>query len=433
MWEQSRMKKVNRSVRARILALLAAMLLLLTSVSCTGNMIPISPSGGGEDKFPELTLIDQLFSRYTLFETDKDALVEAVLKGYVSATGDKYAEYFTEEEYEAMNAENRGDMVGVGISVTQNAEKNCIEIINVIPDSPAFKAGVLPGDLIYYIGSGDDEKYIPDVGYTMGIDLLRGEEGSIAEFTVERNGEKISFSIKREKVHFSAVSYHIYTPDGGKKVGIVEISQFDLTTPTAFEEAVESLIASGCDYFIFDVRNNPGGDLNSITAVLSFFLENGDIVIRTSDRQGNTSVKKVAPVKHIGDYAGCSINKDKIGKYKDLKCAVLTNGNTASAAELFSAALKDHKVSFTVGTTTYGKGTMQTTFPLDSYGIKGALKLTTQYYFPPHSDSYEGIGIVPDVEVELSEELRDKNLYLISDEEDNQLAAAIEALESRIK
>ena len=136
---------------------------------------------------------------------------------------------------------------------------------------------------------------------------------------------------------------------------------------------------------------------------------------------------------YVGDYVGCSIIKSKIGKYKNLKCAVLTNENTASAAELFSSALKDYNISFTVGTTTYGKGTMQTTKLINKKVIKGALKLTTQYYYPPKSDSYEGKGIVPDVHVPLAEELKDKSLYLISDEEDNQLAAAIAELEARSK
>lgn len=429
------MKIIRSRIAASIVSLIVAAVIVLSSVSCLDrgkSDIHLPPESSG-DKFPELSLIDELFRTYTLFELDEEALIEAVLKGYIAGTGDRYAEYFTEEEYKALTAENRGETVGVGISVTQNTSNNCIDIINVIPDSPAFKAGVLPGDIITYIGSGDDALYVPDVGYTMALDLLVGEEGTIAEFIVERNGEELQFSIKREKVNFIAVDHHVYQPDGSKKVGIVEISQFDLTTPTAFENAVDELKAEGCEYFIFDVRNNPGGDLNSIIAVLAFFLDDGDVVIRTSDRQGNETVEKISVRRYLGDYAGCSISKDDIGKYKDLKCAILTNENTASAAELFSAALKDHEISFTVGTLTYGKGTMQTTMLLDHFGYKGALKLTTQYYYPPFSDSYEGKGITPDVESPFPEELKDKNIYLITDEEDTQLAAAIEALENRSK
>ena len=120
--------------------------------------------------------------------------------------------------------------------------------------------------------------------------------------------------------------------------------------------------------------------------------------------------------------------KEEIGKYRDLEFAVLVNGSTASAAELFTSALMDHGLSVTVGTNTYGKGTMQTTYSLARYGYSGALKLTTQYYDPPFSDSYDGKGITPDRVVELDEALAEKNIYKITDEEDNQLLSAIEEL-----
>ena len=386
-----------------------------------------------DDLFAPLDLIDKLFKENTIFEVDDEALVEAVLKAYVNATGDRYAEYFTDEEFAKLVDENKGNFVGVGIRVVQNAKSEFIEIVNVIPDSPAMHAGVLPGDKIIYIGTGEDRISVSEVGYTMALDVLAGVEGSIAVFTVDRNGEEIEFSIERKLVVSVSVAHRAYVSESGKKVGIVDISEFDLTTPIAFENAVDELISEGCEYFIFDVRNNPGGDLASITAVLSFFLNDGDTVIRVADRNGVVSNRSVSPKVYVGDYAGCCITESMIGKYKDLRCAVLTNENTASAAELFSAVLKDYGVSFTVGTTTFGKGTMQTTFMLASRGYKGALKLTAHYYYPPFSDSYEGIGIAPDCHVELDESLKDKSPYLISDEEDNQLNAAIAELESREK
>ena len=201
-----------------------------------------------------------------------------------------------------------------------------------------------------------------------------------------------------------------------------------MTTPGQFEAAVDELLAGGCEKFVFDVRYNPGGDLNSIKAVLAFFLNEGDTVIRVSDKKGNQTVQKIAPVQYAGDYATCNIEKEDIGKYRDLDIAVLANGSTASAAELFTSALMDYKLSTTVGTVTYGKGTMQTTFSLAAYGYSGALKLTTKYYYPPLSDSYEGKGITPDVVVELDEALKNVNIYKITDEEDNQLRRAIEEL-----
>lgn len=436
--------KGKKLIICRITALLLALLILVPLTSCNAFKFDSQIPGGEttapestktpeelKDIFAPLDIIDKAFRENTLFEIDDEKLIEALLKGYADGTGDKYAEYFTDEEYAAMVDESKGNLVGVGIRVVQNADENCVEIVAVMPDSPALESGVLPGDKVVYVGIGEDRRSVAEIGFTAAVDLLRGEEGTLAQFTVLRDGREIEFSIARRPVVNVSVDSHVYIPENGKKVGIVEIQEFNLTTPTAFESAMEGLIAAGCEYFIFDVRNNPGGDLASIIAVLAFFLNEGDVVIRTSDKSGVFNQRKIEVVRYGGNYAGCSIAREDIGKYRNLKSAVLTNENTASAAELFSATLKDYKISFTVGTTTFGKGTMQTMYHLSAYGYKGVLKLTTQYYYPPLSASYEGKGIVPDVEEPLAEELKNKNIYLVSDEEDNQLAAAIAELDAR--
>ena len=225
-----------------------------------------------------------------------------------------------------------------------------------------------------------------------------------------------------------SVTYRVCATE--PKVGIVKIIQFDLTTPGQFCTAMDSLIASGVEYFVFDVRYNGGGDLASITAVLSYMLEQNDVLIKTRDRSGSEVITKVDEVKYAftSPYAACNVSKSEIGKYRDKvkgKSAVLTNGSTASAAELFTCALMDYEISEIVGTTTYGKGSMQSIFSLAYYGYDGAVKMTTKMYFPPISDGYDGIGIKPDLEIELDEALKNKNIYKITDEEDNQLQAAI--------
>ena len=423
--------KKNLYIRIATIVLLLS-IVLFSFVSCFGNENVEIVENNTTD-FSELSLIDQLFKQLSLFELDEEALLNAVLKGYIEGTGDKYAEYFTAEEYEKFTSENRGETVGVGISVIQNAELSCIEIINVVPDSPAMAAGVQPGDYIIYVGLGENKQSVAAIGYTNALDLMVGEKGSLAEFVVLRDGEEIEFSIVRDKVTAVSVTSRVCSIEGYEKVGIIKITEFNLTTPVQFEEAVESLLASGCDKFVFDVRYNPGGDLSSIKAVLAYFLNDGDVVIRIADRKGNETVQKIEPVRYAGDYASCSIDKEDIGKYRELDFAVLANGSTASAAELFTSVLKDYKLSITVGTTTYGKGTMQTTYSLEQFGYGGALKLTTRYYFPPLSDSYEGIGIAPDFVEELDEALKNVNIYKISDKDDNQLRRAIEELYNRNK
>jgi len=427
---------MKKTIYTRIATVILVLIIALSSlVSCSGDFYGenINITENNTTDFSELSLIDQLFKQLSLFELDEEALLNAVLKGYIEGTGDKYAEYFTAEEYEKFTSENRGETVGVGVSVIQNVERSCIEVINVVPDSPAMHAGVQPGDYIIYIGKGEDKQSVAEIGYTAALDLMVGEKGSLAEFIVLRDGEQIEFSIVRDKVTAVSVLSRVCSIDGYEKVGIIKITEFNVTTPVQFEEAVDTLIKSGCDKFVFDVRYNPGGDLNSIKAVLAYFLNEGDVVIRIADRKGNETVQKIEPVKFAGDYSACNIDKADIGKYRDLNFAVLANASTASAAELFTSALKDYKLSITVGTTTYGKGTMQTTYSLEQFGYGGALKLTTRYYFPPLSDSYEGIGIVPDFTEELDEALKNVNIYKITDEEDNQLRRAIEELYNRNK
>ena len=411
----------NNKYLIKFLSVLLCLTLLLSLASCT-----IGPDKKDDGEYEKLELIDSLFRAYTLFDLDDEALMDAVLKGYIEGTGDRYAEYFTAEEYELFTSENRGELVGIGISVIENVERGLIEILNVFPDSPADEAGLCPGDLIVYIGSGENKQSVLELGFTAAQELMRGEEGTVAEITVERDGEELEFSMIRRRITAYSVTFHVCETD--ESVGIVKLSGFDLPTPKQFSAAVDELLSKGCDKFVFDVRYNPGGDLRSIRAVLSYFLKNGDVFIRTSDKSGKMESSIIEPVEYGRGYQDYNVTKEDIGKYRDLKFAVLTNGSTASAAELFTSALMDHGLSVTVGERTYGKGTMQTTFSLSRYGYGGALKLTTQFYYPPFSDSYDGNGIAPDREVVLDPALANKNIYKITDEEDNQLQAAIEEL-----
>lgn len=414
----------SKKYLTRILSCLVALVISITALaSCTFKR--------SDDGYEQLELIDSIFRAYSLFDLDEEALMNAVLKGYIEGTGDKYAEYFTAEEYERFTSDSRGELVGIGISVIQNIEYGCAEIINVFPDSPALEAGLMPGDLITHIGVGDERQAIDEIGYITALDLMRGEAGSMAEITVWRpygDREELEFSIVRKKI--TAVSVRGRVCETDETVGIVKMTKFDLTTPKQFTKAVDDLVSKGCDKFVFDVRYNPGGDLRSIRAVLSYFLEDGDVFIRVVDKSGEMESDIIEAIEYA-KAEDCNVSKEDVGKYRELNIAVLVNGSTASAAELFTSALMDHKLSVTVGTVTYGKGTMQSTYSLARYGYGGALKLTTNYYYPPFSDSYDGIGIVPDREVELDEALEGKNIYKITDAEDNQLQAAIDELYSK--
>lgn len=417
-------------------ALLLACLLSLFSLSSCAllSYLPGGNEGRSEkidDGFDKLKLIVNLIKVNSYYEIDDEMIYASLLDGFYYVAGDRYAEYYSAEDYAALTAENSGDAQGIGIQVIESKDYDCIQVISVMPDSPALEAGVRVGDLITHIGVGEDAVPVSDFGYTMAVKQLQGAAGTVAKFTVfrgENYAEKVEFEILRAKYTSQSVMYRVCATDA--KVGIVKLLQFDLTTPGQFCEAMDALIASGCEKFVFDLRYNGGGDLASVSAVLSYFLNRDDIIVRTRNRAGDEDTRYVDVVNYPASsgYAPCSVTREDIGKYREAvlgKSAVIVNGSTASAAELFTASLRDYGISRIVGTQTFGKGSMQSIIPLSNYGSDGALKLTTKMYFPPLSDGYDGVGITPDAVVELNDALAEKNIYLITDGEDNQLAAAI--------
>ena len=263
---------------------------------------------------------------------------------------------------------------------------------------------------------------------------MLGEEGTRLEITVLRKKagsadqyDEIAFSAERKKIVSPSVYSHVCETDNS--VGIVKITGFDYNTPAQFSEAVDALREKGIEKIVFDLRYNGGGALISVVAILSYFLDEGETIISTKSKNKEPEIIKAGVVSgYKGSMASCNVNKSDIGKYKDLKVAVLCNESTASAAELFTANFRDYELGKIVGTKTFGKGAMQSTLDLSYFGYEGGIKLTTDMYFPPCGESYDGIGITPDVVVALDESLIGKNVFDIKDAEDNQLGAAINTL-----
>lgn len=353
-----------------------------------------------------LSELQQTFDAVYIGEIDEEELADYVAAGYVAGTGDKYAAYYNAEGYASLKEDMNGDMQGIGVSVIYNADEKAIEIINVFPDSPAFENGVEVGDLIVYV-SDDGETYesVSEIGYSVALKKLQGKAGTEAAFISYRNGnndEPVYFKIERREIAEQTVEYRVYSLDS--TVGVIKISSFDGKTPEQFENAVDELVKAGVEKLVFDVRNNPGGELNSVCSILDMLLPEGPI-IRTIDKNNVEEVARTSDADEI-----------------DMPMAVVVNSNTASAAELFSSSLQDYDKAEIVGTVTYGKGCMQTMYPLSN---GGCISLTTALYCPPFSDNYNEIGVIPDVESELSEEAASKNIYKLTDEEDTQLKDAV--------
>ena len=468
---------MNKKLLAGLIALILILVLTLSVTACNfwtsmnstssssssskndDNNIstPDEPERDPLDYSNTFWLVDYFFNNFSIFDIDYETAMLAAIRAYVEATGDKYAVFYTPEELEALFTENNGDLYGIGVQVIFDYKEYFMEIVLIMPDSPALSYLQI-GDKVTHIYIDGEKIALADVvaeniakakeiyptyteeelnnvacydAFQYAVANLKGPEGTYAKFTVDRDGKEIEMEIQRAKV--KTVSVTCKTSIKDSSIGIVSISQFDLTTPVQFKECMDKLVAQGCNKFIFDVRNNPGGDLASLVAVVSTLLEKDDVILTTKDSSGKVETTKVKTVNYSvsSGYSTCNVTNSDIGKYKGYDFVVLANENSASAAELFTANLRDHGLAQIVGTKTYGKGSVQSIVDLSAYGSEyyGGLRLTTKLYFPPCGEGYDGgIGIEPNYNVELEGKAAETHFYKLTEEIDNQLQKAVSLL-----
>lgn len=327
----------------------------------------------------------KLFTQYYYGEIDHNDQVkvtDALIRCYIAVLDDPYAVYRSPEETESFTTDMSGSFGGIGVVVRYDHENQSVIVETVYNDSPAEKAGLKKGDYLYSV----DGQTIDDIGYQNIATYIRGEIGTTVEITVIRDGEKINLTAVRKNMEEVSVSSRI--EDGN--IGYVQILSFKGNTLEQFVSAITSLEEAGVKGIIFDLRDNPGGYLTAVTDVLSYILESGlDLV--------TYRYKDSAPivVKTEDDAKG-------FDHVINLPMTVICNENTASAGEIFTAALRDYAkdglIDVTiVGATTYGKGIMQNSY---KYNLDGSsITMTIAYYDPPCGINYHGIGIEPDIPV----------------------------------
>lgn len=331
-------------------------------------------------------------------EINDEELIDGALKGYVNALGDPYTTYYTKEEMKEIMEETNGNFVGIGIYMTENIKENVIMVIKPIENSPAEKAGILPGDIITKI---NDVEYTGDK-LEEASNKIRGEEGTKVKLEIYRNGETKEFEITRKKVVIS----HITTKVLEDNIGYIAISDFDGDCANEFKTKYKELEKKGITKLIIDIRNNGGGIVDKSLEIANTMIEKGSTLLITKDKKNNEDITKATENPII-----------------NMPVVVLTNKYSASASEILAGALKDNNKATLVGTKTYGKGIIQ---ELNKLSDGSGLKVTVSEYYTPNHTAINKIGITPDVEVELSDEAK-KQLNL-EEKDDNQLQKAIEIL-----
>lgn len=346
------------------------------------------------------------YNNYYVGDLDVDALVQGVAEGLVAYSGDKYGSYYSAEEFEAVMSDYGGEVAGIGVTVVYNAEYLAIEILSVMDNTPALNAGLLPNDLIVAV-DGVDVAYL---GYNKAVDAIRGEIGTTVTLTIARGEgykDRFDVTVTRDKFDEQSVIYdEIISPDVKQPIGYIRITTFNNKTYQQFKTAVGQGLTNDVHGLIIDLRNNGGGTLNSVVSMLDLLLPEGPIV-RIQYKNGEETVYK----------------SDSYSVTSRLPIIILVNGNTASAAELFTSALRDYGRAVVIGETTYGKGTVQTLVKLSD---GAGLRISTSMYAPPYSDNFEGVGITPDIKVSLADEYKNVNIFKLEYENDAQLKAAVE-------
>ena len=310
---------------------------------------------------------------------NKTAVTDALLHCYVYAIGDRYSVYRTAEEYEDYDTDMSGSFYGIGVVVTYDRINNIITVTEVYAGGGAADAGIKAGDLIV----GVDGESLEEIGYDAVVNKIRGEENTTVSVTIIRDGEEITLTATRKKVVEKSVSYSL----DENKIGYIEISSFKDNTYSQFKEAIDYMEANGAVGIIYDLRSNPGGYLSAVVNILSYIAPDETTIVSFSN-----------------DYA--KPQKDRNSHSLSIPSVVICNESTASAGELFTAAMRDFDEEFgyfevtTVGVNTFGKGIMQSTFSLSD---GSTVTLTVAYYNPPSGENYDGVGIAPDVTVEAAE------------------------------
>ncbi|MGH1403133.1 MAG: S41 family peptidase [Alphaproteobacteria bacterium] len=364
-------------------------------------------NGNYSETYKQLNLFGDVFERVRaqyVEEVDDKTLIENALNGMLSSL-DPHSSYLSEENFNDMKVETKGEFGGLGIEVTMDG--GLVKVVSPIDETPAFRAGIQAGDYIVKI----DDVAVMGMTLSDAVDKMRGKVGAPIDLVISRKGEDapIDVTIVRDVIKIRSVRHRI---EGN--AGYVRVTTFNRNTGPGVKNAVKEIkkeLGDNLTGFVLDLRNNPGGLLSQAIDVSDTFLDKGEIVSQRGRYEDDTDRNNATP----GDLT------------KGLPIVVLINAGSASASEIVAGALQDHKRAIIMGTQSFGKGSVQTVMPLPG---NGAMRLTTARYYTPSGRSIQAKGITPDIAVEqakiesfASQRIREADLHGALDKDNGKPAA----------
>lgn len=382
-----------------------AIVLLLIAVIGILAVVPYLGNSKTDDSYvtqsrevqQKLGILEGCIREYFLDEVDDEQLEDYLYYGLMAGLGDPYAAYYNEEETKSMMDSSNGSYCGIGAVFSQNMVTGIITVARVYEGFPSYEAGMRPEDILYKV----DGEEISGQDLTNIVTKIKGEEGTTVQISVLRGEEEIDFTMERKVIEVPTVEYELLEDH----TGYILITEFDGVTDAQFHTALTDLQTQGMERLIIDLRGNGGGNVDAVCKIADELLPEGPIVF-TEYKDGERT------------------ERSSDGNCVNLPMAVLMNENSASASEILAGALQDYGAAKIVGTQSYGKGIVQSVLDLQD---GTAMKLTTAKYYTPDGNDIHGIGITPDVEIEMPEEL--KRQVDLEHKEDVQLQKAIEVLQ----
>lgn len=380
-------------------ALTGALLTLLVVSLAACGLQHINEGIISSDTETKLSYLKKLIDETYLHDIKEKDLNEGIYKGYVEGLGDQYSAYYDKKETKELSESLDGSFSGIGAVMTQDASSGEITITQVYDDSPAKKAGIKAGDILYRV----EEKTVTGKDLDKVVSWIKGKKGTKVNLTLLRgtNSDKIKVTATRDVINVETVKYKVLE----NQIGYISISEFDSVTGAQFAKALKQLQKKNIEGLVVDLRNNPGGSLSTVCDILDSILPKG-LIVYTKDKNGKKE-----------EYT--SDEKHRL----NLPMSVLVNGQSASASEIFAGAVQDYGKAEIIGTQTYGKGVVQNLFDLKD---GTCVKLTTSEYFTPKGRNIDGKGITPDVKIEYKYNAKDPKA-------DNQLDKAVSVVKDKIK